>query len=177
MAGASALQRGLTDQYKDNWPYAWSYPPPNADQVLAEPAGGAVLAPANNTLTELLLFTVDDGYVFRLSHILLTIAGAAFADGTGQYQWTVDVNIPTAIGGGVLAPILPSGYVVPYFNAITAHRGSLDNGPWPIPGRLVFKPRDQIRVKVITQAPFGQGGSIFFLVSLVGWTWPALGRD
>jgi len=169
VAAASALVQSGTDAYKEQWPYAWEYPPVNAEQINVETS---VSAPANATTTLLVEFDVPDGFRFRLKGLMLAIVGNAYADGSGQYTWILDVNIPVAIGA-IPAPILPSGYAVPYWNAITIHKGSPDLGPWPIPGRLVFEPRDQVRVKVTTQAPFpSSSANVRFLTSLVGWTWP-----
>lgn len=169
-AGAAALVRTSSDAHKDEWPYPWEYPPPNAELFNKETS---TAAPLNNVLTELLLFTVPDGYFLRVAGIMLAIAGSGFTytDGSGDYTWIWDVNTPTNVGAGITAPILPSGQVVPYFDAVTIHKGSPDDGWWRIPGRLVFEPRDDVRVKVTTQAPFPETG-VNFLVSLIGWTWP-----
>jgi hypothetical protein len=134
-------------------------------------------APANASLTELLAYTVPDAYFFRLSGILLTYASSIVSpnlvDGLGQVVWNVDVNIPTLIGGTLTAPALPSGYRVKDLGVVNFHLGSADNGPWQIPGKLTFDPRDVIRAKVTTTAPFpGTGAPIAFLAAFVGWLWP-----
>lgn len=151
------------------WPYKWELPPYDSQNVNVSKA---VVAPANGTLTELLSYTVPDGYQFRLRYILLTYTGTAFVDGTSQVTWNVDVDIPVPPGGSVTIPIIPSGYRIPDFASINWHLGSLENGPWPVPGRMVFMPQKVLRVKATTVAPFPAGATVRFLSMFVGWLYP-----
>lgn len=179
LAAVGLLARTRTDMRKQDWPYAWQFPTHQSENFGLETVIGA---PANGVQTELWSWVVPDGEYFRPTGIMLTYVGTPLVDGLGIVSWQWDVNIPTVIGGGVTAPILPSGHIVPLFGGVDAngnttgqiviHKGNPDIGPWPLPGRLVFEPRDVIRVKVLTAAPFPEVG-VQFLTSLVGWTWPA----
>jgi len=179
LAAAGLLAKTKSDARKQLWPYPWEYPGETAQAFNLE---STIAAPVNGTQTELWSFAVPDGEFLRITGLMLTYVGITLVDGLGQVAWQWDVNIPTVIGGGVGSPILPSGYIVPYFGAldvngnptgqITISKGSTQFGPWRVPGRLVFEPRDVVRVKVTTAAPFPEVG-VVFLTSLVGWTWPA----
>ncbi len=180
LSAAGLLAKTKADTRKQGWPYAWEFPTQQAEALNLETV---IAAPtANGKQTELWSFAVPDGEFFRPRGIMLYYVGTPLVDGLGFVSWQWDVNIPTDIGAGVTAPILPSGYIVPYFGgldangnttgAILIHKGNPDVGPWPVPGRLVFEPRDVVRVKVTTTAPFPTVG-VQFLTSLVGWTWPA----
>lgn len=179
LSAAGLLAKTKSDTRKQGWPYAWEFPTQQAEAFNLETVIGA---PANGVQTELWSFAVPDGEFFRPRGLMLTYVGTPLVDGLGIVSWQWDVNIPTNIGAGVLAPILPSGYIVPYFGGVDAngqptgqiviHKGNPDIGPWPVPGRLVFEPRDVIRLKVTTTAPFPEVG-VQFLTSIVGWTWPA----
>lgn len=158
---------------KDEWPYAWIFPPPGARGVNIRTV---VPAPANGVLTELLSFTVPDGYLFSLRGVMLTYVGVAVDDSKQIVTWNLDVNIPTVVGGAITVPALPSGYPVPDFARVLFHLGSPDFGPFHVDGPLVFEPRDVIRYKVTTTAPFpGVGSPVFFLSILSGYRWPVLG--
>ena len=125
---------------------------------------------ANATALEINAYTVEPGYLFRLTGILFTYVGVALADGLGQTTFTLDVDIPTTIGTGVVAPVLPSGYVVQGFNGIGFHLGSLDFGTWPIKGPMVFDPQEVLRIKVTTTSPFPET-AVTFISIIEGWTW------
>ena len=181
LAAAGLLSQTTSDKRKQEWPYPYVYCPEGGQNFNLETV---VAFSSNGVQTELWTFTVPDGEFLGIDAIMLFYVGTTVQDGSGLVSWQWDVNIPTVIGAGVTAPILPSGYIVPYFGgvdangnptgAITIHKGNPDNGPWPIPGRLVFEPRDQIRIKVTTQNPFPEANGSF-LTSVIGWTWPVGG--
>lgn len=168
--GAAALKRTGQQTRHEDFPYAWVYPPPGS---IGRNPQTVVAAPANTVLTELLKFVVPDGYFFRMSGLILTYIGTPINDAGQLVTWNIDVNIPTSIGGTLTAPVLPSGYRVQDFGVVKVHLGSLDTGPYPIDGPLLFDPRAEIRVKVQTTAPFPAVGSgVFFVTRLRGYVWP-----
>ncbi len=169
---ASALQRSKSSS-REEWPYPWVYPPPGSEGVNIQTV---TPAPANATLTELLSFRVPDGSRFSLQGLLLTYVGVPVDDSVQRVLWNVDVNIPTAVSGAITLPALPSGWPVPNFADVFFHLGSMDVGPFPVAGPLLFNPRDTIRIKVTTTAPFPAVGSpVSFITMLVGYRWPVLG--
>jgi hypothetical protein len=168
MGAAGLLARTSGDARKDEWPYPWQYCPADGEQFYIE---SAIDFPTNAALTQLVAYAVPDGLKLRISHLMLTYVGIALEDGLGLVTWQLAVNQPAAVVGLTL-PVMPSGYGVPYLTAITISKGSPQQGPWPIPGKLVFNARDVVSVNVITAAPFPETGGQF-LTSLVGWQWPA----
>lgn len=167
VAGAELLNLTSEDYRKQEWPYAWEYCPPDGEQWYQE---SVVDFPANATLTQLISYAVPDGMKFRLSHVMLTYVGLALRDGLNQVTWQLATNIPASVAG-ITTPVMPSGYAVPYWGAIILSKGSPQQGPWKIPGKLVFKPRDVFSINVTTTAPFPDTGGQF-LTAAVGWQWP-----
>ena len=168
IAPASLLSRTSEDARKESWPYAWEHCPPDGEQFYQE---SVVDFPANATLTQLLSYPVPDGLKFRLSDVMLFYVGTALVDGLGQVTWQIAVNTPANVVG-ITTPVMPSGYAVPYWGAILLSKGSPSQGPWKIPGKLVFNARDVVSINVTTANPFPTSGGQF-LTAIVGWTWPA----
>ncbi len=168
LAAAGLLARTAGDARKDDWPYTWQYCPADGEQFYMETV---VDFPSNSVLTQLLAWPVPDGLKMRLWGIMLTYAGISLLDGQNLVTWQLAVNQPAGVAGLTL-PVMPSGYGVPYLNSLTITKGSPQQGPWPIPGKLVFNARDVISVNVTTVSPFPETGGQF-LTALVGWHWPA----
>ncbi len=179
--GAGFLSRTISDTRKSEWPYPWYYCPESGLDFELETATAAPTDYGTANLVELWNFIVPDGEFLAIDRIMLNYVGTGNVDGLGQVTWIWDVNIPTAIGGAVTAPILPNGYVVPYFGGVDTNgmptgqiiisKGSPQQGPWKLNGKRVFEPRDQVRVKVFTANPFPTTG-VFFLTALLGKTYP-----
>lgn len=168
---AEALR--ITESRRDEWPYSWIFPPPGSQ---GRNIRTVVAAPANATLTELLSFTVPDGYIFSLEGVMLTYVGIPVDDSKQWVEWNFDVNIPTAVSGAITIPALPSGYPVPDFASVLFHLGSPDVGVFRVSGPLLFQPRNVLRYKVTTTAPFpGLGSPVLFESILAGYLLPVLG--
>lgn len=168
ISAASLLSRTSEDARKTAWPYTWDHCPPDGEQWYQE---SVVAFPNNGVLTQLLVYPVPDGMKFRLSHIMLTYTGINVDDGSQLVTWQLATNIPANVQG-ITTPVMPSGYAVPYWGAIQISKGSPAQGPWKIPGKLVFNARDIFSINVTTAAAFPESGGSF-LTAGVGWTWPA----
>jgi hypothetical protein len=165
--GASLLSRTSDDARKEAWPYTWDHCPPDGEQQYLETV---VDFPANNVLTQLLSYPVPDGLKYRLWGLMFFYTGGLL-DGQSLCSWQLAVNTPANVVG-ITTPVMPSGYSVPYWGAITISKGAPSQGLWTIPGKLVFQARDVVSVNVTTIAPFPNAGGQF-LTAIQGWTWPA----
>src|ERR1035437_4756709 len=90
----AAAAIAATHDRRDQWPYPWSFPPPNARRVFRV---GSVLAPAPATETEVLVYRVPQGYQFWLVSIVQVYLGAGFIAGAGDILWTLDRNRPVGV--------------------------------------------------------------------------------
>lgn len=166
--GASLLRKTGRYMFAD---YPHVFPPPSAEQVYVE---GSAAAGDNTVETLCLLYQVPEGYWFRLTGLIATYAGVTFADGSGQTAWTLDVDTPTNVGAFITNPVLPSGYVVAGWNNFLCHKGSFDQGPFPVPGPMLFHGLETVRLKITTAAPFPESGSgVIFNSAFEGYLWPA----
>lgn len=148
--------------------YASVIPPENAEYVFQPQT---TPCDANGTTVELLAYSVEPGFLFRMTGLLVTYVGQPLADGLGQTAFTLDVDMPTDIGGTVVFPVLPSGQTMKGFDSWDFHLGSLDNGPWKIPGPMLYDPGEVVRLKVVTASPFPET-AVSFIAIFEGWTWP-----
>jgi len=153
----------LMQDSKSQWPYPWSYPPPNAKNRLPS---GSIVAPAANTLTQIMLFTVPTGMRFYLRGILRQFEGSGLIIGSGNALWTLDKDTP--IGGTIL-----QGSSIADFTAQPFTLGNFDQGPVYFEMPEVIEAGAQIRDKVITDGTITPGAPNYFITVLFGWTVPA----
>jgi hypothetical protein len=147
------------------WPYTWIYPPEEAIRVFQD---NSIVAPANGAQTQVLSYTVPNGFQFVMSHVLQVFSQSApnFVPGSGQVTWVLDVNQP--IGTTVV-----QGYSVNGYSSKVIPLGSLTSGsPWPLVRPEQFRPQDTIRSKVTTVSPIPVGGLNFFTSAFIGWLMP-----
>lgn len=168
IAGAQLLARTSEDGRKEAWPYAWEHCPPDGEQWHRE---SVVDFPALNTLTQLISYPVPDGLKLRIFSVMLYYVGTSVADGQNLVTWQLAINIPASVVG-ITTPVMPSNYAVPGWGAIQISKGSPQQGPWEIPGKLVFNARDVFSINVTTTGGFPTSGGQF-LTTADGWEWPA----
>jgi hypothetical protein len=144
--------------------YPWVTPPPGFVEINQV---GSIAAPANGTQALVTSFTVPQAMNAIIVAILnqFTGADAGGNSGSGAIVWVIDINRPLAAAG--------VGYNPPGFGSITSQRGSLAQGPWPIPGGIYLAERDIIRYKITTAAPVGVAAPNYTTCAFLGWMWPA----
>ena len=160
---------------RDQWPYEWAYPPPDADRVTSltqftqNAAGewqGIALAPAPLVANQIVVgsYAVPSGYQFCLSHIVLAYNGGAFTP--GDINWSLDKNTPLGLSAlqasvvqGFALVQIPLGSISPQYSE------------FPLVRNEMFGPEDVIRAKVWVSVNINSG---FFTAILKGWIWPAV---
>jgi len=159
---AAALRRSP----KDAAPYPWVDPPPNAVSFCSR---GSIAAPAFGSANQAVVtsFTCPRNFRGVLKYILNVYTGSGFDEGSGSITWVIDVNVPLSTGG-----VTPIGYGLNDYQSIVTTLGSLINGPWPVPGGVIFQDGDVLRYKVTTAAPVAVGAPNFVHCMLLGWIWP-----
>lgn len=160
--GADALQAEKQDT--DNaWPYFWREPRAYSQSV---PRIKSIPTPAVGVVTLITSVQVPAGFNFILQGILhgvnLAPGGVVWTPGSGDFLWTVDVDVP--IGATAV-----SGYGLPDMTAMAEQRGSLEQGPFPVDGYNVFGPYQVVRYKVVTGAAIPVAGGNFIFAGLCGW--------
>ena len=165
---------------RDQWPYPWLMPSEEAKEVFA---CGSVLAPAVNTLTEVLEYTVPSGMFFAFCGVIQNFFGSGYIPGDQDILWTLDTDQP-------IGTPAPQGNPLPGLNLIPvplgAFTGTYGGGgfgvPWAFRKPWILKPNQVLRSKVLlptnnplSGAPNGiSAGSPNLLVSVFqGFTWPA----
>ena len=151
---------------RNQWPYPWSFPPPDAKRVFAV---GSIDSPAVATLSQVLLYRVPQGFRFWLCSILQVYAGAGWVAGSGDILWTLDKNrpvgVPTIQGEGIQG-----------FQNIGIGLGAMLNGSvmymMPLSQPELLAPTDELRSKVLTTAAIPVGGSNYFHSIFEGWLEP-----
>jgi hypothetical protein len=160
---AAAQELRMEREAKTRWPYNWAYPPPGAIRVTAgADTSGTLAVPAPATPTQGLLYTVDEGFQFALTHLVVQLIGAS-AD-PGQFTWSLTLNQPVGVTSF-------QGVGVQGFTAVDVSLGTTQI-PWPLECAEIFQPNDAIRT-VFTNVSLGGG---FFKSILLGWRWPADAR-
>lgn len=148
---------------KTQWPYPWSYPPPNAKNRLPF---GAVAAPAGATPTAIVTFTVPTGFRFYLRGIVRVFFGAGLIEGSGNALWSLTKDTPVGssqLQGSTLADFINQPFTL----------GSLEDGPFYFEMPEVFEAGAVIRDVVTTDGTIVSGAPNYFLTLLAGWTVPA----
>ena len=155
-----------TQDRRDQWPYPWSFPPPNAKRVFR---GNSVLSPNPATETEVLLYRVPQGFRFWLTAILQVYVGAGWVSGSGDIFWTLDKNQPVGV-----VPL--QGEVIQGFGNVPVGLGCMIGGcvaymlSLGVPELLA--PTDVLRSKVITTVAIPVGGTNYFHSIFEGWLEP-----
>jgi hypothetical protein len=161
--GASKMR--ASKNRSEQWPYPWSYPPPNAKN--AQPFG-SIAAPQNGVQAQVLAYTVPTGMRFYLIGIIQQFAGTGFVQGSGSVLWTLDKDTPISSG---TQPIQSSS--VAFFQSQPFTLGSFDHGAFVLGMPEIFEATTVIRSKVTTTASITPGAPNFFTTILVGYTVPA----
>lgn len=149
----------------DQWPYPWSYAPPDAKN--AQPFG-SIQAPQPGQQTLILAYTVPTGMRFWLVGIIQQFAGTGFVQGAGSALWTLDKDTPVNSGSRVI-----QSSSIAFFTNQPFTLGSFDSGPFYLGMPEVFEATTIIRSKVTTNASISPGSPNWFTTVLIGWTVPA----
>jgi hypothetical protein len=161
-ARAADKIRKLVDS-KGQWPYPWVYPPPNAKN---RQPWGSIPAPAGNTPTQIMSFTVPTGIRFYLTGMIRQFVGAGFLQGSGNALWTLAQNAP--VGSNPLQALSIADFVnQPYT------RGDFSQGPVHFEMPEIFEAQDVISDTVVTDGSITPGAPNYFVTILFGWTVPA----
>lgn len=152
-----------TQSQRDEWPYPWSFPPPNAIRVKAV---GSIAAPTPTVQAVVVAYTVPTGFWFALTRIVQTVEAAnAFLPGRGDATWTLDKNVPLGY------PYI-QGSVVQGFGADVVPLGSYQI-PWILDVPEILEAGDTVQSKVLTTVAIPAGDPNYFTSILLGWLVPA----
>jgi hypothetical protein len=153
---------------KQQWPYPWVYPPPGAIRVLAgADATGTIVTPAQNlAAVQGLAYTVDEGFQFALTHLVVMFLKDTGPSpvAPGSFTWSLDVNLPVGVSSFQGSPVQG-------FSNVDVPLGSLFY-PWPLLMCEFFQPNDCIRSKFVNIS-LGVDAPNYFKTLLLGWKWPA----
>lgn len=133
-------------------------------------AQGSIEAPANSTQTEVLEYTVPDGFHGVITHLVLAFeagAGAALVPGDGSVTWAIDVNRKAG-------SISITGRSLRNWEAILFPLGTYQN-PWPVPDGQELNSGEVLRVKVTTANPAPVGSPARANAIVQGWVAPVRG--
>jgi hypothetical protein len=160
---------------RDQWPFEWVYPPPDADPVTTPTnlttnadgdSNGIILAPAPGIANQVVVcnYHVPSGYNFLLTHLVLAYNGGNFT--AGDMNWTVDKNSPLGT-----SPFQAS--VVQGFALVQVPLGSIapQYSEFPLAKNEIFAPEDVIRAKVYVSNNINSG---YFTAIFKGWIWPSV---
>jgi hypothetical protein len=152
---------------KQQWPFPWSYPPPGATRVLAGAnAAGTIVTPTQaQPAVQGLLYTVDEGFQFAFTHLVVLHLNAttSIAGAPGAFTWSLDVNLPVGVATYQGSPIQG-------FANVDVPLGSLTR-PWQLEMPEMFQPADAIRSKFVNVS-VAVGAPNYFKTILLGWKWP-----
>jgi hypothetical protein len=145
---------------RDNWPYPWSYPPPNSQR--RNPSGFVVM-PAQGTSAIALAFQVPQGFQFDLVKIMFAAVttGMVLVGNPGDYAFTVNRNTPSTGSA-------PQGSPLADFQNVPFNFGSPAHGPIDLARAENFGPTDIIRV-YINNVTGTAGAPNFGVALLEGW--------
>jgi hypothetical protein len=138
--------------------YQWLYPGPNSRMVLANAVLALPDASGGPVTSQLLTYQVPDGWRFSLRGIVLQFLGSGWNEGSGDLVFNVEVQ-----AAGIRN--------LEFLGNVLTHLGSLDDGPYPILGRLEFAPLDILVVNVTNNA-VAIVGAPFVTAHLVGHIYP-----
>jgi hypothetical protein len=155
------------DRKSGSWPYTWVYPPPAAEDVNVE---GTIVAPANNTLTQILSYQVPSGQSFCFTGVILqAMTGGAIINGwtpgDGNVLFTIDQDTPIGVVNTTGSPLRG-------WSNVTTPRGSVLTGRiWDIRMPFIIPARTVLRAKVITQNPVAVGSGNEIIAVFLGYTY------
>lgn len=157
VAYARGIENSQTPQAE--WPYNWLFPNAHSDHVLEQesvPTPDWTSGPASATILQ---YTVPTAYRFSLRGIVIAANVASWAQGSGDMLFTLSV-----LSGG--------DRNVDFLFNIKTELGSLQNGPYPIGGRLEFESDDVLQMTVTTVNNVGIGAPNFVTGHLWGHIYP-----
>jgi hypothetical protein len=165
---------------RDAWPYPWLCP---AEDAEPRSPSNSILAPALNTLAEVLAFVVPTGFQFALTGIVQVFAGAGYIPGDQDIFWVVDLDSPIGVAS-VEGDPLPdlNNIAIPLGGFMGAASLGGITAPWRFPKPHILKPNQVLRSKVflptlnpLTGALNGitPGTPNLFISVFEGFTWPA----
>lgn len=171
LTGPEATQaaQSLRDRQRNVnlWPYAHSFPPPDANRVFA---ANSIAAPLVATQTVVTSYQVSIGMQFALIGIVQIFNGTGFVDGSGDIAWVNDIDVTPGV-------TVPQGYPLQGFGLLNFQLGSLQY-PWPLGDQWgmpeILKAGQIVRNKVTTSAAITPGEPNFFISIFLGWEWPAV---
>jgi hypothetical protein len=150
---------------RDEWPYWWKFPAPDATRVHKE---GVIVAPAAATQTIINQYQVPSGYKFALQFLTQIYIGSGFTPGSGDITWVLDIN--NTLAGAI------QGFPVQGFQSTLVPYGGYQNGvfaPWMLAKPEIIGPLDVLRSKVTTTAAITPGAPNFFISIFDGLLYPA----
>ena len=153
-AGAMADPERMLGQYA----YQWLYPGPNSRPVFANAVIPLPDASGGPVTSQVLTYQVPDGWRFSLRGIVLAFIGSGWNEGSGDLAFNVEVQ-----AAGIRN--------LEFLGNVLTHIGSLDDGPYPILGRMEFAPLDILVVNV-TNSAVAIVGTQFVTAHLVGHIYP-----
>ena len=155
-----------TQDRRDEWPYPWSFSPPNALRVFRV---GSLVSPNPATQTEVLRYQVPQGFRFWLTAILQAYQGAGWIAGSGDILWTLDKNQPVGVAA-------LQGEIIQGFGNIGIGLGAMLNGcvtyMLPLSRPELLLATDVLRSKVTTTVAIPAGGTNYFHSIFDGWLEP-----
>jgi hypothetical protein len=164
IAAATALSEERAK--RSAWPYPWTYPPPGAIRVSAGlDSSGTIAVPVAGTPTQGILYTVEEGFQFCLTHIVVEFltSGIIGPWNPGDALWSLTVNRPVGL-------TTFQGYVAQGFSGVDVPLGTLQI-PWPLEMADFFDANEALRI-VLTNVNLSSGDPNFFKCILLGWRWP-----
>lgn len=148
------IQNSQTPQAE--WPYNWLFPGAHSDHVLAQ---GSVPTPDYGSSAPILQYVVPTAMRFSLRGLVLAGNVASWVQGSGDLLFSLSV-----ISGG--------NRNVDFLFNVPTELGSLQNGPYPIGGRLEFESDDVLQLTVTSVANIGVGAPNFVTGHLWGHIYP-----
>lgn len=164
IAAAQALRESRTA--KHDWPFPWVFPPRGATRVTAgADSSGTLVVPVAATLTQGLVYTVDQGFQFALEAIVIEYlaAGVQGVVNPGDFTWNLTLNQPVGVTTFQGSPIQGLTNVDVPFGSLVI--------PWSLFCADVFQPNDCIR-STFLNVNLPPGVPNYFKTLLLGWKWP-----
>lgn len=154
-----AIER--SQEPKEEWPYNWVFPGSHSRHVLSQgslpvPDYVAASGPATGVVLQ---YVVPDGMRFSLRGVVVAANVASWNQGSTDMTFTLAV-----VSGG--------NRNVDFLFEVNTELGSLQEGPYPIGGRLEFESLDVLEWSVTASANVGIGSPNFVICHLWGHTYP-----
>lgn len=143
--------------------YQWSNPGPNSKPIIVTGSVEVTGAPDPSTL-DIASFTVPDGMIFSLTGFIVGFAGSGWTPFTDQLKFTLSV------AGGV------GDRAIDYLRNLKSAHGSLEQGPYPVPARLEFLPRNVLTWRVTSDGTILEGTGQYAFAQIYGHLYPIVER-